>query len=808
MTFDEGTYEKWKAAIGVASTSPRPINFSQEATGQDVMVQFPAEEGECIRQDLGDAAYGQFLRSNFSSGSSQIEDEVLSRCLSNESISRFFIGFAVSGLGELSDATIACMGVALSRQDLQVIFSSSETAWGEAFQAMARCLNDQERARAEATGFFGDVEEETEVERRVGKPGLIDVGGRQLYLICEGEGSPTVVMESGGGTSPSGGVQSWRIVQPLVAGFTRVCSYDRAGVGWSDPTSDPLDFQGMVDDLHTLLANAGIGGPYVLVGHSFGGYLVRLFTSKYPDNVAGMILVDPGHEEFSTRAQAAVTAEEWQLYIELFRQGRAEGPEERLVQAGLPATPPDDIPFMLLSGRFKRPQLSPELNDRLLGVMVALHRELVSLSSSGTHIDVPDSGHAIQNDRPDVVVDAIRKVVEKVGGREAPSQLSPIVVAEGTARQDVMGQLPGGEVEYIRQSLGEAAFSQFSRSDNSQDTSETEEEALARCLSSESISRIFIGFAVSVLGGLSDATITCMGDAFAGLDLRAIFFGEGKWEEAIQAMAGCLNDDERALADARGLFEPSSDEAPTGTPGLVDVGEYQLYLTCKGEGNPTVVMEAGGRGNSGSWHLVQPEAARFTRVCAYDRAGTGRSESVPPHSTAQAIADDLHDLLENAGFDGPYVLVGHSLGGHLMRIFASRYLNDVVGMVLVDTGHGDPRRRFQEVLTPEEWQRLRGDRGDEDFTLPEGLDLLGPDLGDTPLVVLSAGAREAVPVDIAERHNQVLLDMIGELMGLSTNSTHIIAEESGHAIQRDQPDLVIDAIRQVVEAVRNQGESG
>ena len=129
-------------------------------------------------------------------------------------------------------------------------------------------------------------------------------------------------------------------------------------------------------------------------------------------------------------------------------------------------------------------------------------------------------------------------------------------------------------------------------------------------------------------------------------------------------------------------------------------------------------------------------------------------------------------------------------------------------MVLVDTGHGDPRRRFQEVLTPEEWQRLRGDRGDEDFTLPEGLDLLGPDLGDTPLVVLSAGAREAVPVDIAERHNQVLLDMIGELMGLSTNSTHIIAEESGHAIQRDQPDLVIDAIRQVVEAVRNQGESG
>ena len=110
-----------------------------------------------------------------------------------------------------------------------------------------------------------------------------------------------------------------------------------------------------------------------------------------------------------------------------------------------------------------------------------------------------------------------------------------------------------------------------------------------------------------------------------------------------------------------------------------------------------MVMESGGRGHSGGWDLVQPSVAGFTRVCAYDRAGTGRSESLPPHGTAQAIADDPRSLLQSAEIDGPYILVGHSLGGILVRVFAHRYLNEVVGMVLVDTGHGDPSARFQAV---------------------------------------------------------------------------------------------------------------
>ena len=271
-------------------------------------------------------------------------------------------------------------------------------------------------------------------------------------------------------------------------------------------------------------------------------------------------------------------------------------------------------------------------------------------------------------------------------------------------------------------------------------------------------------------------------------------------------MTGCLSDEEEARVDAAGFFQPSGDAGPTGSPGLVDVGGRQLYLTCQGEGSPTVVMEAGGRGNSGSWQLVQPEVAQFTRVCAYDRAGNGYSESAPVLDTAQTISDELHSLLANARIDGPYVLVGHSLGGILVRVFASRYLDEVVGMVLVDTGHGDPVARFQSVLTPEEWQ-LASDvilHSDAGFTLPRGLDLLGPELGDIPLVVLSAGRAEVSPLpsEVAEKLNQVRPAMQQELLGLSSNSTHIIAEESGHSIQMEQPDLVIDAIRQVVQESR------
>jgi pimeloyl-ACP methyl ester carboxylesterase len=131
-------------------------------------------------------------------------------------------------------------------------------------------------------------------KRNFPPPGhLIDVGGFKMHIYCMGEGSPTVVLETlAGGTS-----SYWGWVQPEVAQTTRVCVYDRAGRGWSEPDADPITLERTVRNLHTLLTNARIDGPYVLVGHSIGGIYVRQFAADYPDEVLGIALVDSAHPE-------------------------------------------------------------------------------------------------------------------------------------------------------------------------------------------------------------------------------------------------------------------------------------------------------------------------------------------------------------------------------------------------------------------------------------------------------------------------------------------------------------------------------
>ncbi len=132
---------------------------------------------------------------------------------------------------------------------------------------------------------------------------LVDVGGYKLHIYCLGEtveGSPTVILEQGlGGTSAA-----WARVQPEIAKSTRVCAYDRAGMGWSDPGSEPRDAQHIATELHTLLHNANIPGPYVLVGWSFGGLYVRMYAGKYPTDVAGIVLLDSSHPDQWTSTAA------------------------------------------------------------------------------------------------------------------------------------------------------------------------------------------------------------------------------------------------------------------------------------------------------------------------------------------------------------------------------------------------------------------------------------------------------------------------------------------------------------------------
>lgn len=126
---------------------------------------------------------------------------------------------------------------------------------------------------------------------------MVDVGGHRLHIACAGQGSPTVVLDAALGNMSA----HWALVQQEVARTTRVCAYDRAGLGWSEPGPGPRDAEHVVAELHTLLANAGIAGPYVLVGHSLGGLYTQLFAARHADQVAGVVLVESSHPEQFTR---------------------------------------------------------------------------------------------------------------------------------------------------------------------------------------------------------------------------------------------------------------------------------------------------------------------------------------------------------------------------------------------------------------------------------------------------------------------------------------------------------------------------
>src|SRR5512134_1496970 len=140
-------------------------------------------------------------------------------------------------------------------------------------------------------------------------------------------------------------------------------------------------------------------------------------------------------------------------------------------------------------------------------------------------------------------------------------------------------------------------------------------------------------------------------------------------------LVGAVYESSAEASDARAYPPPGR---------LVDVGGYRLHINCTGMGSPTVVIEAGWGDSSAAWGWVQPEVARTTRICTYDRAGMGWSEVSPRPRTAREFAKELHTLLANANETGPYVLVGHSMGGFTMLVYAHDYPAEVSGLVLVD----------------------------------------------------------------------------------------------------------------------------
>jgi pimeloyl-ACP methyl ester carboxylesterase len=271
---------------------------------------------------------------------------------------------------------------------------------------------------------------------------------------------------------------------------------------------------------------------------------------------------------------------------------------------------------------------------------------------------------------------------------------------------------------------------------------------------------------------------------------------------------------------------------------LVDVGGYRMHINSAGEGSPTVVLDSGLSDSSLSWYQVQPAVARFVRVVSYDRAGLGWSDPSPQPRNSGVFAEELHTLLHNAGISAPFVLVGHSMGGYDVRMFASLYRPEVAGMVLVDASHPDlssrapgMRENFllwraylvkRQRLMPFGIPRLMGwcdvgapqpavrtvecraSRYDE--TLAEldsfaaSADQVRPtgSLGDMPLAVLSEDPDKVYPRDMVP----AFLECQDDLARLSTRATHVVAKGSGHQIQKERPDLVIATIRQVVEQAK------
>jgi pimeloyl-ACP methyl ester carboxylesterase len=245
--------------------------------------------------------------------------------------------------------------------------------------------------------------------------------------------------------------------------------------------------------------------------------------------------------------------------------------------------------------------------------------------------------------------------------------------------------------------------------------------------------------------------------------------------------------------------------------GPVDIGGRSLHLTCLGEGAPTVIMESGTRMTADAWLPYQTEIARFTRVCAYDRANVGRSDAAPTPRSAQQMADDLHALLAAAGIPPPYVFHSFSFGPLVTRLYASQHPAEVAGLVLVDGWPEDFDDRARVVLTEEQWaNRITTAWAGN----PEQIDLdasyaqvraAGP-LPAVPLIVITHGDPRADPYWLPadwpiEQLEPIWQELQAELARSVPNGRLIVAEGSGHGTIT--LDLIAGANRDVVAAVRD-----
>ncbi len=284
------------------------------------------------------------------------------------------------------------------------------------------------------------------------KSDFVSLGGRRLHYLTAGDGSPTIVLEAGLGVSSL----EWGLVFPRLTEFSRVMVYDRAGMGRSEPNAAPRTVRRLVAELHMLLKEAAIPGPYLLVGHSWGGLLIRLFAHCYPEEVVGLVLIDPSHEDisqFQMPGYQLLTSAIFQMTEGMARlkmQGLLRGLMGEMKQMANLLPPKDrdqcmaefldptvhrtirqemselpagcltmrevskqstlpNVPFVVLTGA-----VAPKYQAKVRAEITRLHAQLAASTSKGRQIMAPKSGHFIPQDDPDLVVETIREVVEAI----------------------------------------------------------------------------------------------------------------------------------------------------------------------------------------------------------------------------------------------------------------------------------------------------------------------------------------------------------------------------------------------------------
>lgn len=290
---------------------------------------------------------------------------------------------------------------------------------------------------------------------------------------------------------------------------------------------------------------------------------------------------------------------------------------------------------------------------------------------------------------------------------------------------------------------------------------------------------------------------------------------------------------------------------------LVDIDGYRLHMHVEGKGSLTVVLDSGAGGIGLGWELVRPAIAKVTRVVAYDRAGLGWSDPSPRPRDAVTMAEELHALMHHGNIPGPYILVGHSLGGPIARQFAARYPNEVAGLVMVDSAHEQQVKRFPERLVKTMQSMMGmfsvmrllsrigvfslnpkmvplGDRGrlparvadtaraviassDNHLkaTIAETKNVNAAQtqpvktLGDLPLTVISHGQLDAVPPgigpEIRGEYERTWQELQVEITSLSSRGRRLVAERSGHNILFDQPEMIIQSVLEMVDSLSGQG---